>query len=241
MMDINGLLNQFLGGNAKDSLNTLTEKAKALTEQAKQNGLGGFAGGAAAGGLLTLLLSSDKVRSLASGVLGYGGAAVLGAMAHKAYQNYQAGQSSQSLTPVTEQELTNLAPQYQPERMTTAAGEPFSLLLIKGMIAAAKADGHIDDNEQKRIFNEVEKLNLSAEHKALIFDALNQPLNVDDLTKDIHSVELASEFYLLSLLAIDPDNPAEQTYLTTLANKLKLPPDLVTHLQEQAKQGVESL
>lgn len=237
-MDINGLLNQFLGGNAKDSLNTLTEKAKALTEQAKQNGLGGFAGGAAAGGLLTLLLSSDKVRSLASGVVGYGGAAVLGAMAHKAYQNYQAGQSSQALTPVTEQDVANLAPHFQPEKMTSATGDPFALLLIKGMIAAAKADGHIDEDEQKRISGEVAKLNLSAEHKALVFDALNQPLNVDELIKDIDSVELASEFYLVSLLAINSDNPAEQAYLTALANKLNLPADLVTHLQEQAKQGV---
>lgn len=237
MMDINGLLNQFLGGNMGGS-NTLTEKAKALTEQAKQGGLGGFAGGAAAGGLLTLLLSSDKVRSMAGGVLGYGGAAVLGAMAHKAYQNYQSNQSKAALTPVTEQDVTNLAANFQPEIMTTAAGDPFAVLLIKGMIAAAKSDGHIDETEQKRIFSEVEKLNLSFEHKALVFDALNQPLNIDELTKDIHSVELASEFYLASLLTIDPDNSAEQAYLTMLANKLKLPADLVAHLREQAKQGV---
>ena len=66
---------------------------KRLIEQ-MLNGLGGaqgFAGGAAAGGLLGLLLGNKKMRKAGGGVLGYGGAAVLGALAHRAYRGHGCG------------------------------------------------------------------------------------------------------------------------------------------------------
>jgi uncharacterized membrane protein YebE (DUF533 family) len=48
-------------------------------------------GGAVTGGILGLLLCSKKMRKMAGGVFGYGGAAAAGAMAFKAYQNWQQG------------------------------------------------------------------------------------------------------------------------------------------------------
>ncbi|MCA3415691.1 MAG: DUF533 domain-containing protein, partial [Roseomonas sp.] len=38
---------------------------------------------------------------------------------------------------------------------------------------------------------------------------------------------------LVSRLAIDPDRPAELAYLQALAHRLKLPDDLVAHLNRQ--------
>ena len=55
---------------------------------------GGSLGGFAAGGLLGVLLGQKKIRNMAGGLLGYGGAAALGALAHRAYQNWQAGQQA---------------------------------------------------------------------------------------------------------------------------------------------------
>lgn len=239
MMSINDLLNQFLGSQSGNTVSNgmeqISDKAKGVVEQVKQSGVGGFAGGALTGGLLTLLLSNDKVRSIAGGVVGYGGAAVLGAMACKAYENYKTGKANSAVTPVTKEDLANLDANYQPDKMTIANGEPFTLTLIKGMIFAAKADGHIDDIEQKRIFSEVEKMQLSSEHKAIVFDALSQPLDIDSLIRNVNTVESASELYLASLLAINSDNQAEQKYLATLAEKLKLPPELISHLKQQAQ------
>ena len=87
-MDPTKLLDQFLGADAKAALGQAGGFAKE-----KMGGMGGLAGGAAAGGLVALLFGSKKVRKLAGGVVGYGGAAALGALALKAYQNYQDGKS----------------------------------------------------------------------------------------------------------------------------------------------------
>lgn len=45
---------------------------------------GGALGGVVAGGILGMLLGQKKVRKMAGGALGYGGAAALGALAHRA-------------------------------------------------------------------------------------------------------------------------------------------------------------
>jgi len=46
--------------------------------------------------------------------------------------------------------------------------------------------------------------------------------------------EHAAELYLASRLAVEPDGPAELAYLEALAHRLKLPEDLVAHLNRQA-------
>src|SRR5688572_18957190 len=61
------------------------------------SGSGGFASGAAVGGLLGVLLGSKSARK---GVLGYGGAAAVGALALHAYQAWQRGQSVQGTVPM---------------------------------------------------------------------------------------------------------------------------------------------
>ena len=50
--------------------------------------------------------------------------------------------------------------------------------------------------------------------------------------------EQAAELYLASRLAIDPDHPGEKAYLEALAHRLKLPGDLVAHLNRQAEAGL---
>jgi uncharacterized membrane protein YebE (DUF533 family) len=101
------------------------------------------------------------------------------------------------------------------------------------MIAAAKADGHIDAQEQTAIFDRVEKMSLDAESKAFVFDALRAPVDVDALVAGVQGIEQASEVYLVSRVAIDIDHPAERAYLEVLAHRLKLPAELVAHLDHQ--------
>jgi len=101
------------------------------------------------------------------------------------------------------------------------------------MIAAAKADGHIDANEQTAIFEQVEKMSLDAESKAFVFDALRKPVDLDALVSGVQGIEQASEVYLVSRVAIDVDHPAERAYLQALAHRLNLPAELVAHLDHQ--------
>ena len=47
--------------------------------------------------------------------------------------------------------------------------------------------------------------------------------------------EVAVEIYTASVLAIDPDDPAEQAYLAMLASRLRLEPGLKTAIETEAR------
>lgn len=230
-MDPTKLLEQFLGDNAQGMLQQTGSKARQTMD--RMGGLGGFAGGAAAGGLLTLLLGNKKARKMAGGIVGYGGAAALGALAYKAYENWRQGQNA-ALAPVaTASDIQQADPAFLPAARPAANGQPFELALVCAMIGAAKADGHVDGTEQKLLFEQVDKLDLDAEAKAFVFDALAKPVDMAGIAAAAQSQEQAAELYLASRLAIDPDQPAEKAYLEALVHRLKLPAELVTHLDRQ--------
>jgi uncharacterized membrane protein YebE (DUF533 family) len=100
------------------------------------------------------------------------------------------------------------------------------------MIAAAKADGHVDADEQRRLFTEVERMGIDAEGKALVFDALSQPVDIPGLVAQVATPEQAAELYLASRLAIDPDHPAERAWLDALAVRLGLPAEVRASLEQ---------
>lgn len=252
MIDAKSLLERFLGPNAGGTTPTqgassvpspwgaqppaapqsgggMAELARQALQRGTSGGMGGFAGGAAAGGLLGLLLGGKK----RGGILSHGGAAVLGALAHRAWQNYQAGQAPASAPPATLQDAGAVDARFLPAAAPAAGGEPFELALIRAMIGAARADGHIDAVERARIFEQVEKAGLDAEAKAFVFDTIEAPLTVGDVAASASTPEQASELYLVSRLAVDPDHPAERAYLQALAHRLRLPPELVAHLDRQ--------
>jgi uncharacterized membrane protein YebE (DUF533 family) len=229
-VDTNKLLQQFMG--SRQTNDTGNDGAQNSSPMGGMLG-GGFGKGAALGGVLGLLMGSKKVRKMAGGVIGYGGAAAAGAVAFKAYQNWQQGKQVQTAPIATITDLNNVDPRFLPPPASTVEGQDFSLTLISAMIAAAKADGHIDAKEQTSIFEQVEKMSLDAESKAFVFDALRKPVDVDALVAGVNGIEQASEVYLVSRVAIDIDHPAERAYLQVLAHRLNLPADLVAHLDHQ--------
>jgi uncharacterized membrane protein YebE (DUF533 family) len=226
MLDPKSLLDQLLGAG---------QSARGHLDQ--YSGSGGFARGAAAGGLLGLLLGGKGLRRMGGGAVGYAGAAALGALALKAYQNYQASKSGQSVSAappsppaLTDVSLTDVPLEALPHARPAADGGPFQLVVIRAMIAAAKADGHIDAQEQGRLFSEVERFGLDSESKAAVFDLLNQPVDLNAIVSAVATPEQGAEVYLASRLAMDPDLPAERAYLDALAVRLKLPAELRAHL-----------
>jgi uncharacterized membrane protein YebE (DUF533 family) len=235
MFDPKALFDQMLGGQTGQAVRGAGNSVKDRLDQ--YSGSGGFARGAAAGGLLGLLLGGKGVRKMAGGALGYGGAAVLGALALKAYQDYQQqkGQNGAS-TPVsmTPEQFARLSPDSLPHARPAADGSPFQLVLIRAMVAAAKADGHVDAVEQQRLFSEIEKLGLDAEAKGFVFDLLARPVDLASITSAVASPEQAAEVYLASRLAIDPDVAAERAYLDALSARLALPAELRRTLDAQA-------
>jgi uncharacterized membrane protein YebE (DUF533 family) len=214
---------------------------------------GTFAAGAATGGLIGMLLGSKKAKKIGGGLLGYGGAAVLGGLAFKAWQNYQAKQSGipQSVpsAPAPRGSVPSSSPAvlpaptdspFDPNHGTSSDGRPFALALVRAMIAAAKSDGHIDATEQTQLFARIEELQLDAEAKAFVFDELGRPTNLDAIAALPRGPEQASEIWLASRLAIDPDDVREKAYISALAAKLNLPPELQAQLEEQVTAATQA-
>lgn len=229
MIDTNRLFEQFLGSGQ----NTSQEQAGMGGIGQGGAGKGSFVKGAAAGGILGLLVGNKKMRKMAGGMIGYGGAAAAGALAYKAYQNWQHGKQVATAPVASPADMNNVDPKFLPNADHSPASQNFSLTLITAMIAAAKADGHIDAQEQSAIFEQVEKMSLDAESKGFVFDALRKPVDLDALVAGTRGIEQASEVYLVSRAAIDVDHPAERAYLEVLAHRLQLPAELVAHLDHQ--------
>jgi uncharacterized membrane protein YebE (DUF533 family) len=232
MINPNTLFEQFLGPNAANSVRQAGGDAK---QQLNNMGLGGFGGGALTGGILGLMLGSKKMRKMAGGAIGYGGAAAAGAMAYKAWQNWQEGKSAATAPVATQADIAHVDRKFLPDSAPATDGQPFQLVMIKAMIAAAKADGHIDAQEQTSIFGQVEKMGLDAESKAFVFDALTQPIDINAIAAAARGIEQATELYLVSRIAINVDHPAERAYLQALGHKLNLPTELIAHLDHQVE------
>lgn len=197
---------------------------------------GGLAGGAAAGGLVALLLGSKSTRKMAKKVAKFGGTAVLGGLAYKAYDNWQQNKAIGQTQPILESDLElNAARQHQPE---IAAATPLSMVLIMAMIAASKADGNIDELEHKKLNDSIRKLDLSIEEKAAVFDLMSRDISIEEIVSITLSDEHKAEVYLAAYLAIEVDNQAERTFLNNLGLALNLPRGFPAYLEQQADQGV---
>ena len=221
-MNLQNILNQFTGNTASNNLNS-----QGITDKLAQAGNfipGGLAGGAMAGGLMALLIGNKSARKFAGTAATYGGAALLGGLAYKAYKNWQ--QSKDHQTTIHENSFSSA------ETLST----DFQLTLLKAMIAAAQADGHIDAAEQQRIFNSMEQMELSTEMKAIMFDLLRQPISVNELADAAISIEQKTELYLVSCLIVDPNQAKDKAHLAELASALALPPGLTQQLELQAQQ-----
>jgi uncharacterized membrane protein YebE (DUF533 family) len=232
MFDPQKLLDQFIGSQSQQEQNAPRNSGSGFSPDM----LKGLAGGAAAGGLVSILLGNKGTRRLAGGALKLGGAAVLGGLAYWAWQNYQATKGAQTTVPV--EPAKDITPKaegtvFLPSNPTERS--ELSLALLRAMIAAAKADGHIDGKEQEAIFAKLDELDHDNDAKAFVIDELRKPLDIDAVVAGATSPERAVEIYAASVIAIDPDDPAEQAYLAMLASRLKLDPALKASVETEAR------
>ena len=235
-MNLQNLVNQFIGSNAQDSKPDGAQRGIGDSLSRMSGNIpGGLVGGAAAGGIMALLLGNKSARKFAGKAAKYGGAAVLGGLTYKAFQSWQQNNGGQT-------DGTKPNGMTTPDKSAFVSSDvmqpAFQLTLIKSMIAAAKADGHIDQVEQQRIFNAVEEMDLPNEMKGVVFDLLQQEIAIEELVRGIDRVEQKSELYLASCLAINPDHPSEKAHLDQLAAALALPQGLIHELQWQAQKAI---
>lgn len=231
MFDPKKLLDDLLGSSVPGTTGTVRDKANQVTQMAKDNPL-------AAGAIAAVLLGTGTGRKLTGSAVKLGGLAAIGGLAYKAYQNYQAGnkpevaQGEQVLLPPPSD--TPFNPAQAPQGETE-----FALTLIRAMIAAAKADGHIDDDERSRIGQKLSMAGMDSEAGEFLDAEMANPATLDTLVASAKSDAQKVELYTASRLAITSDTRAERGYLDLLAGRLGLPDSLVDHIEATVKQVSE--
>ena len=205
-----------------------------------------YASTAAAGGLGGLLLGTRTGRSLAANSAKLGALAMLGGLAYKAIQNYEAGKPL--LTGDTSTDKTG-APQAAQAAMSTEpppAGSGFepgamthdaAVHYLQAMIAAAFADGRIDPSEQEKIMGGIKQAGLDGESEAFLANELNHPLTVEELAQSVSTPQEAVQLYIAARIAVADDSPAEERFLASLAKALGLDPRLTAQIDSTARQA----
>ena len=188
--------------------------------------LSGAGGGALAASALGLLLGTKSARKYGGQALTYGGLAALGVLAYKAYGNWQANQGT---APQTEPQTIDRVPAPQVEQHSQA--------ILKALVAAAKADGHVDERERQLIDGELNKLNGDPALRQWLQAELNKPLDPAEVARAASTPEIAAEMYIASLILVDEEHFMERAYLEELAKQLKLDPGLKIELEAQVKQA----
>lgn len=101
------------------------------------------------------------------------------------------------------------------------------------MVAAANADGQIDDEERRDMVEHLGRAGLGPAEQAALTQELANPLPPSALMAGIRTPAMAEQVYLVSLVAIDVPGDAEKAYLRGLAAMLNLSPAVVARLEAQ--------
>jgi uncharacterized membrane protein YebE (DUF533 family) len=200
--------------------------------------LGKYATGAVAGGALALLLGSKSGRRMGGKALKYGSVAALGALAWTTYRDWQSRQPGQtgqpaqaSAAPLAALPTTATSAASSFAQLPAPAMEDHSWVMLKAMVAAAKADGHMDDRERGLVEAELHRLEADPAMRARVDAELRRPVEPADVAAGVDSPEKAAEVYLASVLVVDTTTTMERAYLDELARQLKLDPSLRAELE----------
>jgi uncharacterized membrane protein YebE (DUF533 family) len=225
MFDPKKLLDELLGSQIPGVGGTVRDKAGEAVQMAKDNPL-------AAGALAAVLLGTGAGRQATGAAVRLGGLAAIGSLAYRAYQDYKAGNPPDQTPAAGAPELlpppadTGFHPSQAPQ-----GEDEFTLTLVRAMISAAKADGHVDDEERQKIAGKLSLSGIGPDAEKFLMAELASPLDLDALVAGARTEEQKLELYTASRLTIDPDTRAERGYLDLLAGRLGLPDSLVDHVE----------
>ncbi|WP_422418408.1 tellurite resistance TerB family protein [Pseudomonas sp. GZD-222] len=194
-------------------------------------GGGATGGGAGLGGLLGGLLggaggsnAGGYTQGRSAGGTNYAALASLGMMAFQAYQSWQRSQAT--------------APQQAVRTVDQLSGpeaEDHSHAILRALIAAAKADGRIDKQEEQLIYAEIKRHTNDPQLQQWLDEEVSKPLDAAEVAQSAQDPAMAAEMYLASVMLVDDQQDAERAYLDELAGALQIDPTLQVHLEQQAK------
>ncbi len=223
MFDPKKMLDDLLGTNVPGAGGTVRDKLGQAGQMAKDNPL-------AAGALAAVLLGTGTGRAVTGSALRLGGLAAIATLGYKAYQNYKNGGAPADTAASGGQEMLP-PPSDTPFSPEAPANKEFALVLVRAMIAAARADGHIDDAEKAKIGDKLAMSGMDPEAMDFLNKELEAPVDLDGLVAAAKTEAQRVELYTASRLTIEPESRAERGYLDLLAGRLQLPDALVDHIE----------
>ncbi len=195
----------------------LVDKLGIEDNEVARNTLRKGVGVGAAAGALALLLSSRSGRKIAT----LGGLAGVGALAWKAYKDENS--SGHAFADKVTQQISGLFKGPEAEKRAE--------VLIRAMVAAAKADGRINDDEMAMV--DAHNKGSSEALKA----ALSQASNPKTIAALAGSQQEAREIYAVSCRVANGLNAKERDYLDRLAMALELDPELAARIETDVRTG----
>lgn len=200
--DLGGLLGSVLNGAKNTAGEIKAGNADTITK---------VGGSAALIGVLSMVLGKNGGSNLAK----LGSLATLGGLAYKAYQEYQKSQGASS----SSGEL--VAFEQEPSEQDTT-------VILHAMIAAALADGELDEQEQAILLKE-------AGSNAELQRIMANPSSVEDIARTVgNNQALAAQVYLSARFVCQELSRKEIVFLANLAEALNLNEQLVEQLEKQA-------
>ncbi|RTZ62937.1 MAG: hypothetical protein DSZ29_07615 [Aquificaceae bacterium] len=193
------------GGSSSGGMGGLLGSLLGGGQQQSSGGIGDLLGG---------LMGGKSAGSQQSGG-GLGGLGdLLGSLAGGSQSSDQSNSNSGKLKDFSAM-FGDTASDKEPEPEQEAQAQ----LLLRAMISAAKADGQVDEAEQKKILEHLG--DVSEDEAQMVRDELAAPLDLDALINDVPK-GMEQQVYLMSLLAIDLDSKEEAVYLDKLAKGLNI-------------------
>jgi uncharacterized membrane protein YebE (DUF533 family) len=232
------MLSNILGAAIRGGLGSVL--ARNVGARVGGGAMGGLAGQAAVAAAMGLLMRGGGAGRLVK----VGGLAALGMMAFNAYKEHQSRPGAGTGTGA----VAGVGAPATAAPMAGAADTPSEAhqqALMVAMIAAAKADGHVDEHERAQIEQVIRGDGSggaeSAEVAAWFNAELKRPLDAAAVAQPAaNDPDLASKLYLISAIVVGGHDgnvsPSEHTWLQALEKQLRLPEGLAASLRQQAKQ-----
>ena len=200
---------QDLGNRAKDAAGSVGKSNNLPKDTGTLLGVGSLVA------LLGAVLPKDVVKTAA--VVG------AGAIAWNFYKKWSTNKEQQAAEIPAAQEA--LPP----------AEDPAAMLMLRAMVYAARADGHIDAAEQERIGKLTQQFLPGRNSQAIVDELVREPLNLDLLASQMQSQEQREDLYRLSCLVLDIDHFMERGYLDALAGALAIDKERQAFLEKEAE------
>ncbi|AGF77702.1 hypothetical protein UWK_01134 [Desulfocapsa sulfexigens DSM 10523] len=121
-----------------------------------------------------------------------------------------------------------------PKGEQRVTGEELAVRLIQVMIAAAHADGTLDESEEKAILDRLRGAELESEEKMFLVSELHRPRSLAELTAGIDDPSVMKTMYMLAVATIEMDSDAERNWLDALGDQLGISPEVRAFIEEQS-------